>query len=269
MLNTANTKGRVAKGVFKYGSRQLVSELCGPMIPDMLPSGDPSKVCPISITPGREWYCTRPVSATTCGKYLFNGDGEHGGNDEWPQKEDSDFLVSELTNPMGLDRVCEDLVYSREVKVVALNPSNSPPSGADTDFRTYHNFQGLWLNGVWVDKILGTVMPTSKIDQSFANKTFMYFGDSLSKRIGHFIEEKVVGKGNLNFTGGHIAKNFTFFNLTQDYWTPKCRQVWSWGPEKKTWSSQKNKRHFNFTIVLVVVSVFVFVFVFDRTLSFH
>ena len=228
IFNVVNTKSRIIKAILEDGGE---SDQCGAFLPDMLPGGDTSRVCPIHTQPGREWFCQRPNTSDTCSNKII-WQGNHKGKEYMR----GSWSVNKITNPLRFDEVYEDIVFYDDITVQSQNQnSRSLPS------ESHHKIPGYWYKGQWLDRVLPSVsqeIPKLKIKK---DRTFIKFGDSLVGQVmGIFRQETTTylkEHPGLYKNDTHDKANFptqgdfNFLGL-EEYFTEDCLPLNGWGAMK-------------------------------------
>ena len=252
-FNTLNSKSRVQRGTFSNGES---SELCAPFLPDMLPGGDPTKICTVEdeTNPGRQWYCQKPTNGT-----CENLDPETGKNtfelvtsgSGWPSLYK--LWIPHLTDTLSLDNVYEDLIFEGNVTVneqAALFPSD-----------VVDRIPGYWYNQKWYDRVYEDMSwnPNDENQENLGNsgnnkkrmckaeyltnKKFILLGDSIGHQLWLDIDDEIRYYTNqiLKETQENIipkVSHFDFLGLNEDYSTTSCEEpglIPKWGPFKQEW----------------------------------
>ena len=238
MFNSMNAKSRIAKGILSdgtsledslEGSQEGESDRCSPFIPNMLPGGDPSQVCPINLTPGREWFCKKPNTTESCEGQKLIWQGNHKGK----QYMNPAWYVYTVTDPLGLDDVYEDLVFSD--KIIVLTSKLPDSQKADS----HNKIPGYWLRGHWIDRIFPQFSQKISKGEILKDKTFIKLGDSIVGQVSAVFKDEVrtyISKLQLGKSSGSSRKKTYFDFLGLDiHYHKNCEPLSGWGATRTIW----------------------------------
>ena len=161
------------------------SPYCDPILPDMLPGGNRSNVCPIYQDLGKEWYCERPAGVNgTCdennrmkrlGPFIWKKE-----NLEKPPRTTLDvWTLHDLFSKCGLEKTHEDLVFSSEIDVKKQEATARHSSESHT------KISGYFHNGAWHATNLPSVAQKIhyNLHSLLKNKIIIRMGDSILRHL--------------------------------------------------------------------------------------
>lgn len=160
------------------------STFCAPFIPEQLPGGDISKVCPVSTIPGREWFCRKPKNGH-CGPAIWYGNKILSEAKGYLKPN---WFPSYIFNKYNFSNTYDDLVYENLVRIEkASSPasaSNSEPSPA------FQKSPGFWKDFHWQDRVFPKYSDYVLKKDVMKNRIFVKVGDSISGQVlSVFIQE--------------------------------------------------------------------------------
>ena len=186
-------KGRFLNAEFKNGQ---FSEYCDPWLPDQLPGGDISNVCPIFTKHGPKysWYCERPPDGGPPNKGPGKCDTEiHTVGPTWPEwtnhlpkrPRDAEWHVHGIGSELGLKESYADLMYKVDVEVLPTKDSTKAPS--------HNKIPGHFDNGIWIDRVLPHWAAPHHYEKKhmFDGKIILRMGDSILRQMWEFLFEDI------------------------------------------------------------------------------
>lgn len=175
MFRTLNAKGTI---------KNQDSKSCSSFISDQLPGGNPANVCQVKndLLNGFSWFCPGPSGTCSMESASY----------------ESNNMVSDLAEDLGLLETSEELILKRDVLIFKNRDPKPAPS--------HNKVAGNVLLGAWTDRILlayaNRATSMESIVEALSTKTIVALGDSVLKQmwevffndVYEYIEGKV-GKG--------------------------------------------------------------------------